>query len=116
MARGPYTLPNSWEQGASDSGQRPYARQEPRERLTAFAPERWVHGRRDFLAQGQLQPDSTRTLPASALARWTQQMNTSYHELPETQKDSDCAEAQDLLRFLNPVSDTRIIAADENCV
>jgi hypothetical protein len=42
-----------------------------------------------MFSQGTMNPDGTWTMPAWAVERWTRQMNESYHNLSEKEKESD---------------------------
>lgn len=71
-----------------------------REALAALAHEQWSGWWLYAFSKGAVNDDGTLTLPAWAVTRWTRQMKTPYHELPEDEKESDRTEADRVLRAI----------------
>lgn len=68
-----------------------------KEKLAAYAHEAWA-GWMDYLFEKSvLNPDGTVTIPAWAVERWKRQAETTYDELPETEKASDRKEADAIM-------------------
>lgn len=67
-----------------------------RERLAALCHEQWS-GWMKYL----FEKVEGRSIPEWAWIRWTRQMNTSYVDLPESEKDSDRAEADRIIGALS---------------
>ena len=59
------------------------------EALAAVEHERWSHWQRYLHAQCERGADGSLTIPADLVQRWTEQMNASYAELSDREKDSD---------------------------
>jgi len=59
------------------------------EELAAIEHDRWAHWQRHL--RGRCAPgfDGSLVIPADLVRRWTAQMNTSYCDLSEAEKDSD---------------------------
>lgn len=82
---------------------------ETRERLAEYAHEAWSGWMRYLFSKcmddsefdGQLK--GTQVIPAWAVERWTRQMNTPYAELPESEKESDRAEADKMLSIIGDI-------------
>jgi hypothetical protein len=71
-----------------------------REQLADYAHEAWSGWMRYLFEKSQANPDGTVTIPAWAVERWAQQMNTPYGSLPENEKESDRAEADKMLAIM----------------
>lgn len=59
------------------------------EEIAAVEHERWSHWQRYLHEQCTLQEDGSLNIPPSLVARWTQQLDTTYAELSEEEKQSD---------------------------
>ena len=59
------------------------------EELAAVEHERWSHWQRYMHSKGVLQLDGSLLIPADFVRRWQTQINTSYGELSETEKNSE---------------------------
>lgn len=59
------------------------------ERLSAIEHERWSHWQRYLHDQSLPLEDGSLNIPAELVGRWTEQMNTAYAELSESEKESD---------------------------
>jgi hypothetical protein len=68
-----------------------------RESLAAYAHDAWAGWMIYLFAQSDLNPDGTVTIPAWAVERWARQVTTRYADLPESEKESDRAEADKML-------------------
>jgi hypothetical protein len=71
-----------------------------RERLAALAHRQWSGWMSYLFGKCRMNDDATLTIPAWAVERWQRQMNTSYFDLPEEEKDSDRKEADRILYLL----------------
>lgn len=79
--------------------------EQKRELLADYAHEAWSQWMVYMFGKGEFQgepPTQTWTMPSWAVERWLRQMNTSYNELPESEKTSDRAEADKILKIINP--------------
>jgi hypothetical protein len=69
-----------------------------REQLAALAHEQWA-GWMKYLFEKSIERDGGSVeIPAHLVTRWKRQMNTAYVDLPESEKESDRAEADRILR------------------
>lgn len=57
--------------------------------LAAVEHIRWAHWQRFVHEQASRLPDGSLLLPAELVARWERQIETSFEELTETEKESD---------------------------
>jgi len=72
-----------------------------REKLADYAHTAWA-GWMAYLFEKSIQnADGTVTIPAWAVERWKRQINTSYAELPEDEKESDRREADIILQIVH---------------
>ncbi|MCL4296170.1 MAG: hypothetical protein KJ077_10600 [Anaerolineae bacterium] len=71
-----------------------------REKLAALQHEIWSHWMRWQFSVGTFNEDGSWTMPAEKAQRWQRQMNTSYSELSETEKESDREQADKVLAVL----------------
>lgn len=86
-----------WQAMEADGG----ARELMREALAEYAHQAWS-GWMDYLfSKSQVNDDGTVTLPAWAVERWKRQVATPYAELPESEKESDRAEADRMLEIVS---------------
>jgi hypothetical protein len=70
-------------------GQSDAAMDELLEDLASIEHERWSHWQRYLHSKCQQGPDGSLIIPASLARRWESQMNTTYSELSEVEKESD---------------------------
>jgi hypothetical protein len=71
-----------------------------REQLAALAHEQWA-GWMKYLFEKSIEGgDGCVEIPALSVARWKRQMDTSYVDLPENEKESDRTEADKVLRVI----------------
>lgn len=68
-----------------------------RECLSEYAHEAWSGWMKYMFEKSTVNPDGTITIPRWAVERWTRQMNLSYIELSEEEKESDRDEADRML-------------------
>lgn len=84
-----------------------------REKLAEYAHDAWAGWM--LYMSSKIEQGSTRQrrdrvylqqgwLPSGLIDRWNRQMNTPYSELPESEKESDRAEADKILNILQQVS------------
>ena len=71
-----------------------------RECLARYAHDAWSGWMRYLFCQSENKDDGTVVIPADLARRWIRQMETSYDDLPENEKDSDRHEADKMLRIL----------------
>jgi hypothetical protein len=71
-----------------------------REQLAAYAHEAWSGWIRYQFTKGVINDDGSWTMPPWAVERWTRQVNTSYADLLEAEKESDRAEADKMLAIM----------------
>ncbi len=71
-----------------------------REQLAALAHEQWAGWMKYLFENSKEADDGSVEIPASLVARWKRQMATSYHDLPENEKESDRAEAEKILHVI----------------
>lgn len=71
-----------------------------REQLAEYAHEAWSGWMKYLFEKSQHNDDGTVTIPAWAVERWKRQMNTAYADLPEQEKESDRAEADEIMAIL----------------
>lgn len=71
-----------------------------REQLAALAHEQWSGWMRYLFTKGHRDPDGSFDINPDSVARWERQMNTPYAELPESEKQSDRAEADKVLAVI----------------
>jgi hypothetical protein len=81
------------------------------ELLAAYAHEAWAGWMRYMFDKGEWRivsndqglPVKVWFMPDGVADRWTRQMNTPYAHLPESEKESDRAEAQKIRKLLGLV-------------
>lgn len=71
-----------------------------REELAQLAHEQWLGWMAYLFAKSTLNEDGTATIPRWAVERWMRQVKTSYHDLPDNEKQSDKEEADKVLEIL----------------
>lgn len=72
-----------------------------REALSDTQHKIWSSWMRWMFSIGTFNEDGTWTMPAEKVERWQRQMNTSYAELPENEKEGDRAQADKVLRTID---------------
>lgn len=77
------------------------------EDLAAVEHERWSHWQRHLHSKCERMSDGSLVIPANLADHWESQMNTSYSELPEAEKESD---REQVRRYLPVI--TRALAPD----
>ncbi|MER6970896.1 hypothetical protein ABT304_07575 [Nocardioides sp. NPDC000445] len=70
------------------------------EELAALEHERWAHWQRYLHARCTPGPEGSLIIPASDVRKWAKQMNTSYSDLSEAEKDSDREQVQRYLHVI----------------
>lgn len=70
---------------------------EKREQMAALAHERWSRWMRYLFAHSAKEPSGEVVIPARLVERWMRQMDTSYSDLSEEEKESDRKEADLIL-------------------
>ena len=73
---------------------------ELREPLADVSHDIWSHWMRWMFTTGAFNDDGTWTMPAALVERWKRQMETSYTELTEREKDSDREQADKILTVI----------------
>lgn len=91
---------------------------EAREQLAAYAHEAWAGWMRYMFSKCEYVPGAGEAgygvllMPVALYDRWTRQMNTPYADLPESEKESDRKEADQMLEIVGQRADGWI-AVDE---
>lgn len=68
-----------------------------REQLAALAHEQWSGWMHYLFSKSAFNDDGSFTIPPASVDRWKRQMDTPYHDLPESEKDSDRVEADKVM-------------------
>lgn len=84
-----------------------------REQLAAYAHEAWAGWMRYMFSKGEFRtvnddiglPVKVWIMPPLAADRWTRQMSTPYADLPESEKESDRAEADKMIAIMAGAKD-----------
>jgi hypothetical protein len=71
-----------------------------REKLAEYAHDAWSGWMQHLFDKLTLNKDGTATIPKWAVERWTRQMTTKYADLPHIEKESDLAEADQMLAIV----------------
>lgn len=71
-----------------------------REELASLCHTQWAEWMKYLFSKGSFQADGTWVMPKWAVERWQRQMNTSYLDLSESEKNSDRNEADKFLSVL----------------
>jgi hypothetical protein len=82
-----------------------------REQLAAYAHEAWSHWMKYLFSKATLTAaeggfDEGAFIPNELVKRWQRQLETPYDALPESEKESDRAEADKILAIVSPSSPT----------
>jgi len=85
-----------------------HAAQRLRTQLAAYAHEAWSGWMQYMFSKASQSGDDDGGLliPADLVERWTRQMNTPYHTLPENEQASDIDEANKMLAIIAAVPET----------
>lgn len=83
------------------------------EELSAYAHGAWSGWMKYMFGKSTINEDGTMTIPKWAVERWTKQMNLSYIELLEEEKNSDREEAEKMLSIINIAQQTLQAAKEE---
>jgi hypothetical protein len=81
-----------------------------REQLAALAHEQWAAWMKYLFEKSIDGGDGSVEIPALYVARWKRQMNTSYLNLSEKEKESDRAEADKVLRVIQFNSEPNLLS------
>ena len=71
-----------------------------REKLAELAHSQWSGWMKYLFSKGTFNKDGTWIMPAWAVERWSHQMQTSYPQLSESEKESDREEADRVLEII----------------
>ena len=71
-----------------------------REQLAAYAHTAWSGWMEYLFKQGTTNPDGSFTIRPGSVERWARQMRTTYWSLPEEERKSDLAEADQILAIV----------------
>jgi len=71
-----------------------------RDELAAYAHNAWSGWMKYLFEKSIKSVDGTVIIPAWAVERWERQANTPYNDLPSREKDSDRAEADQIINIL----------------
>ena len=74
-----------------------------REQLADQIHEAWARWMRHVFKLSRQNADGSATIPAESVQRWKLQIDTTYSELSESEKDSDRCEADRILRLLSDI-------------
>lgn len=85
-----------------------------REKLAELAHEQWSGWMRYLFSKGTFNNDGTWTMPAWAVDRWKEQMETPYLDLSESDQDSDRKEADKFLAIMRGLK-TKAANVCHNC-
>lgn len=72
-----------------------------REQLAKYAHEAWSGWMEYVFSKAAINDDGTITLPKWAVDRWKRQVNSSYKELSEEEKESDRSEADKMINIMS---------------
>lgn len=75
-----------------------------REALSVYAHKAWSGWMKYIFSKTTMNADGTATIPKWAVERWHRQMNTEYSDMREAEKESDRAEADQMLAIIAPES------------
>ncbi|NOY58937.1 MAG: hypothetical protein GXO75_08395 [Calditrichaeota bacterium] len=70
------------------------------ETLADYAHRAWSGWMKYLFSKSKKNSDGTVTIPKWAVKRWERQMNTLYSDLTEKEKDSDRAEANEIIGII----------------
>ena len=72
------------------------------EKLAECEHDRWSRWQKHLFSKCIINEDGSMTIPKEFVERWTRQINTSYIDLSELEKDSDRKEA---IRIIDCIKD-----------
>ena len=72
------------------------------EKLAEYEHDRWSRWQKHLFSKCIINEDGSMTIPKEFVERWTRQINTSYINLSELEKDSDRKEA---IRIIDCIKD-----------
>ena len=72
------------------------------EKLAEYEHDRWSRWQKYLFSKCIINEDGSMTIPKEFVERWTRQINTSYIDLSELEKDSDRKEA---IRIIDCIKD-----------
>lgn len=70
------------------------------EKLAAYAHESWAGWMRYLFSRCSTIPSGDVLIPSEMVQRWQRQLSTPYEKLPESEKESDRAEARKMLAIV----------------
>ncbi|MCB4806370.1 hypothetical protein QO001_006427 [Methylobacterium brachiatum] len=73
------------------------------DKLSSIEHDRWSHWQRYMHGKAQAQPDGSLVIPSELVRQWNSQMNKSFAELSEKEKDSDREQVQKYLPIIAAV-------------
>jgi len=65
--------------------------------LAQYAHESWSRWMQYLFTKGRLNKNGSFTIKKDSVDRWQRQMNTSFYDLPQEEKESDFTEAKTIL-------------------
>jgi len=65
--------------------------------LAQYAHEAWSRWMQYLFTKGRLNKNGSFTIKKDSVDRWQRQMNTSFYDLPQEEKESDFTEAKTIL-------------------
>ena len=65
--------------------------------LAQYAHDAWSGWMKYLFTKGRLNKNGSFTIKKDNVDRWQRQMNTDFYDLPDTEKESDFAEAKTIL-------------------
>jgi len=71
-----------------------------KEKIAELAHDQWSGWMKYLFSKNKKNKDGSFTIPKEFVDRWERQMNTSYEDLSEPEKDSDRKEADKFLKML----------------
>jgi len=83
------------------------------EQLAAIEHERWSHWQRYVHNKAVRQSDGSLLLPPDLVARWEKQIETSYTDLSEAEKESDREQVRKYLPLIVSVLTNRLDAEED---
>lgn len=70
------------------------------ERIATLCHIQWANWMKYVFSKCDRTPEGTYIIPKWAVDRWNQQINTSYSQLSEEEKDSDRREAEKFIKLI----------------
>ena len=72
-----------------------------REKLASYAHNAWSLWMKYMFSKSKINESGEVVIPKTLVDRWNRQYSTKYEDLPESEKESDRHEADNILRILN---------------